>query len=173
MKGRTDDKKFRQLVERVTDHVISLSGDKALSAYTIHDAKAFHDAMMAAGVAAPTTIKRNFAVVRSIWNLSAREHGIKKPNSFANMQHGTGAEPVKRLPVPIDSIRLVQNECIKLDDDFRWLIALFSDTGKRLAETVGLRISDLHLEENIPFVRFEEHASRPLHRACVPKGRRK
>ena len=32
MKGRTDDKKFRQLAERVTDHVISLSGDKALSA---------------------------------------------------------------------------------------------------------------------------------------------
>ena len=32
MKGRTDDKKFRQLAERVMDHVISLSGDKAISA---------------------------------------------------------------------------------------------------------------------------------------------
>ena len=161
MKGRTDDKKFRQLAERVTDHVISLSGDKALSAYTIHDAKAFRDALKARG-AAPTTIKRNFAVVRSIWNLSAREHGINKPNPFANMHYGTGAEPVKRLPVPIDSIRLVQNECMKLDDDIRWLIALISDTGMRLAEAAGLRISDLHLDEDIPFVRLKEHASRPL-----------
>ena len=65
MKGRTDDKKFRQLAERVTGHVISLSGDKALAAYTIHDAKAFRDALQNRG-AAPTTIKRNFAVVRSI-----------------------------------------------------------------------------------------------------------
>ena len=161
MKGRTDDKKFRQLAERVTDHVISLSGDKALSAYTIHDAKAFRDALKARG-AAPTTIKRNFAVIRSIWNLSAREHGIHKPNPFANMHYGTGAEPVKRVPVPIDSIRLVQNECMKLDDDIRWLIALISDTGMRLAEAAGLRLDDVHLEDHIPFVRLEEHASRPL-----------
>jgi len=161
MKGRADDKKFRQLAERVTDHVISLSGDKALSAYTIHDAKAFRDALISRGVST-LTVKRNFAVIRSIWNLSAREHGINKPNPFANMHYGTGAEPVKRMPVPIDSIRLVQNECMKLDDDIRWLIALISDTGMRLAEAAGLRISDLHLEGDIPFVRLEEHASRPL-----------
>ena len=161
MKGRTDDKKFRQLAERVTSHVISLSGDKALSAHTIHDAKAFRGALKARG-AAPTTIKRNFAVVRSIWNLSAREHCINKPNPVANMHYGTGAQPVKRVPVPIDSIRLVQNECVKLDDDIRWLIALISDNGMRLAEAVGLRISDLHIQGDIPFVRLEEHASRPL-----------
>ena len=94
MKGRTDDKKFRQLAERVTSHVISLSGDKALSAYTIHDAKAFRDTLRARG-AAPTTIKRNFAVVRSIWNLSAREHGICKPNPFANMHYGAGASSLR------------------------------------------------------------------------------
>ncbi len=78
------------------------------------------------------------------------------------MNYGSGAEPVKRMPVPIDSIRLVQNECMKLDDDIRWLIALISDTGMRLAEAAGLRISDLHLDEDIPVVRLEEHASRPL-----------
>ena len=66
------------------------------------------------------------------------------------------------MPVPIDSIRLVQNECVKLDDDIRWLIALISDTGMRLAEAAGLRIGDLHLEDDIPFVCLKEHASRPL-----------
>ena len=165
MKGRTDDKKFRQLAERVTNHVISLSGDKALSAYTIHDAKAFRDALISRGVST-LTVKRNFAVVRSIWNLSAREHGIHKPNPFANMHYGTGSEPVKRMPVPIDSIRLVQSECVKLDDDIRWLIALISNPGMRLALATGLRICDLHLEGGIPFVRLEEHVSTPLKTAC-------
>ena len=70
------------------------------------------------------------------------------------------------MPVPIDSIRLVQSECVKLDDDIRWLIALISDTGMRLAEAAGLRISDLHLEDEIPFVRLKEHASRPLKTAA-------
>ena len=69
--------------------------------------------------------------------------------TLANMHYGTGAEPVKRVPVPIDSIRLVQNECMKLDDDIRWLIALISDTGMRLAEAAGLRISNLHLDEDM------------------------
>ena len=32
----------------------------------------------------------------------------------------------------------------------------------RLAEAVGLRIGDLHIQEDIPFVRLEEHASRTL-----------
>jgi integrase len=65
MKGKLDDKKFRQLAERVTGEVIALSGDKALSAYTIHDAKAFRDALQARG-AATMTVRRNFAVIRSI-----------------------------------------------------------------------------------------------------------
>ena len=55
------------------------------------------------------------------------------------MHYGSGTEPVKRMPMPIDSIRLVQSECVKLDDDIRWLIALISDTGMRLAEAAGLR----------------------------------
>ena len=32
----------------------------------------------------------------------------------------------------------------------------------RLAEAFGLLISDLHIQEDIPFLRLEEHASRPL-----------
>ena len=79
----------------------------------------------------------------------------------------------ERVPVPIDSIRLVQNECIKLDDDIRWIIAAVSYSSMRLAEAAGLRISDLHIQNYIPFVRLKEHASRRLHRACVTKVRRK
>ena len=36
------------------------------------------------------------------------------------------------------------------------------DTSMRLAEAFGLLISDLHIQEDIPFLRLEEHASRPL-----------
>ncbi len=66
------------------------------------------------------------------------------------------------MPVPFDSIRLVQNEYMKLNDDIRWLIALISDTGMRFAEAAGLRLDDVHFEADKPFVRLEEHASRPL-----------
>lgn len=46
-----------------------------------------------------------------------------------------------------------------MDDDIRWLVALLSDTGMRLAEAA---ISDLHLDAEIPFVRVTEHRWRRL-----------
>jgi len=34
---------------------------------------------------------------------------------------------------------LIQTECMKTDDDIRWLVALISDTGMRLAEAAGFK----------------------------------
>ena len=65
MKGKLDDKKFRQLAERVTKEVIHLCGDKGISGYTPVDAKAFRDHLTKRGLK-PISVKRNFAVIKSI-----------------------------------------------------------------------------------------------------------
>ena len=39
-----------------------------------------------------------------------------------------------RKPIPNEDIKTIQNKCIKIDDDIRWLLALLSDTGMRLGE---------------------------------------
>ena len=44
----------------------------------------------------------------------------------------------------------------------RWLIALISDTGMRLAEAAGLHINDIHLDEEIPHVDVRPHPWRRL-----------
>lgn len=49
-----------------------------------------------------------------------------------------------------------------MDDDRRWLIALISDTGMRLAEAAGLHLDDLCLDEKIPYVDIKPHPWRPL-----------
>lgn len=36
----------------------------------------------------------------------------------------------------------VQSNCREVDDDMRWMVALVSDTGMRLAEAVGLSLGD-------------------------------
>ena len=41
---------------------------------------------------------------------------------------------------------------VSLDDDMRWLVALISDTGLRLAEATGLLKADLMIEGKTPFV---------------------
>ena len=105
MKGKLDNKRFYRHVSRVIGEVISVSGDKMLSAYSRADAIAFRDRLLEREVAS-ATVKRNFECVRAVWNYSAREHGIQSVNPFANMNYGNGAEPVKRKPIPTAVILL-------------------------------------------------------------------
>ena len=46
----------------------------------------------------------------------------------------------KRKPIPIENIKEIQRECMSIDDEARWLVALISDTGMRLSEAAGLHV---------------------------------
>ena len=65
---------------------------------------------------------------------------------------------MKRLPITIDRLRLIQQTCRKTDYDLRWLIALISKSGMRLAETAGLLKADIQLDHGIPHVSLKPHA---------------
>ena len=70
--------------------------------------------------------------------------------------------PSKRVSIPVDTIRSIQQTCYTIDDDMRWLVALISDTGMRLAEATGLLLDDLNLNTKIPYVNIKPQAWRPL-----------
>ena len=40
-----------------------------------------------------------------------------------------------------------------IDDEKRWLIAIISDTGMRLADAAELQVSDIVLDGEIPYLR--------------------
>ena len=65
------------------------------------------------------------------------------------MYHDRSKGVVSRKPVPIDDLRRVQRECVQIDDDIRWLVALVSDTGMRLAEAAGLSMNDFNSQADI------------------------
>ena len=49
-----------------------------------------------------------------------------------------GKAPERRHPTPSQTIFNIQTLCYEIDDDMRWIIATFSDSGMRLAEVIGL-----------------------------------
>jgi len=159
--GKEGNQRFIASSERSVAKVISLSGDKAISAYNRSDALKFRDALVSRG-SSQATVKRNLSNVRAIWNYIAREHGIEAVNPFANMNYGNAKAPVKRMPIPIEDIHKVQKLCLELDDDIRWIIAAVSDSGMRLSEVIGLTAGDVHLDKEVPFVRLSEHPWRRL-----------
>ena len=69
---------------------------------------------------------------------------------------------IRDRSIPVETIRAIQQACYEMNDDRRWLIALISDTGMRLAEAAGLHIDDLHLDEKIPYVDIRPHSWRSL-----------
>jgi hypothetical protein len=52
-------------------------------------------------------------------------------NPFVGVYHDRQAGILVRKPIPLDAIKVLQSECLSIDDDMRWLIALISDTGMR------------------------------------------
>ena len=109
-----------------------------------------------------SSVKRVFSSVRAVINLAIREHGIAANNVFSGTFIPDDKVKKKRLPIPNEVLLLLQQECMRLDDEPRWLIALISDTGMRLSEAVGLRQEDLHLDNTNPYLEITPHAARRL-----------
>ena len=62
-----------------------------------------------------------------------------------------------RQPIPKKQLEALQDRCRHLDDDIRWLVALISDSGMRLAEAAGLAKADLKLNHKIPHIDLKPH----------------
>ena len=84
------------------------------------------------------SVRRIFTTVKAVINLAIAEHGLDIRNAFAAI-YMPEAESKKRVSIPVETIRQIQRSCFE-HDDMRWLIALISDTGMRLAEAAGLHI---------------------------------
>ena len=160
LKGIGKAKTFHQAAMRNAGTVIEICGDRVVTEYRTNDAGQVRDALISKGLNV-ASVKRSFATIKAIINLAIAEHGLDIRNPFSSI-FMPEANSKKRVSIPIDTIREIQNACYDIDDDRRWLIALISDTGMRLAEAAGLHIDDLHLEEEIPYVDIKPHPWRSL-----------
>ncbi|MDB9833374.1 tyrosine-type recombinase/integrase [Planktomarina temperata] len=161
-KGKGRPKTFRVAAERSCNYLIGLSGNKPLSHYTRQDALQFRDWLMARGLTG-SSITRNFSYLKAVINFALSEYALDIRNPFVGVYHDRSAGVLVRKPIPIEAIRNVQSECHAIDDDMRWLIALISDTGMRLAEGAGLLKEDLvGLDTDLPCVRVTKHPWRNL-----------
>ena len=152
---------FTRTVTRSVGYVIEVLGDRSITDYTSLNAAQFRDALIERGLSS-SSVKRIFGSVRAITKLILSEHGIDLKNPFSGTYLPDKADGVVREPIPLPVIRNIQQECMGLDDDIRWLIALLTDTGMRLAEAVGLPLADLVIDEEIPHVIVQPHAWRSL-----------
>lgn len=161
LKGNNRPATFHRAAERSCGYVIDACGDKAITAYTRADANAFRDALIARQLSG-SSITRVFGTVRSVVNFAAAEIGVTLTNPFAGVYYDRKAGVEDREPLGNADIRKLQERCRVADDEARWLVALISDTGMRLAEAAGLHFDDIVLDASVPHVIVREHPWRRL-----------
>ena len=109
------------------------------------------------------TIRRRLNSIRPVFRDAAREGEFEDRKIFEGLLIPEQKVDTKeRLPFTEEEIALIQAECRVKNDDLRWIIALMSDTGMRLAEVVGLKVDDVVLDQPIPFVRIRPNHTRSL-----------
>ncbi len=161
LKGSQKSITFHNGAKRNIQSVINLLGDRPLDHYLSSDAAAFRDYSLDRGLTV-ASVKRNFSTIRSVINLTIAEQGLDCRNPFSKVFFPDLDDVKDRKPFPIDKLKALQSQCRIEDDSKRWLIALISDTGLRLAEAVGLSIEDLYLDEELPYVDIRPHPWRTL-----------
>ena len=161
LKGKGKGEIFFRATRRAVRDVIALLKDRYLNDYSTTDAAQFRDHLLDRGLVS-STVKRVFAIIRAIINLSIQEYGLSCKNAFARTYIPDLEDSIKRQPIPKDVIRDIQKECMKINDPNRWLIALISDTGMRLSEALGLKMNDIKLEEEIPYLNITANSARKL-----------
>ena len=152
-KGANRGKTFHTTSQRACTYLVDACGTKDLDGYSRFDALKYRDYLIAKGMVG-SGVSRVMSSIRAVFNFAISEHALNLKNPFTGMYYDKTAGVSKRLPIPSEDISKVQHQCLLLDDDLRWLVALVSDTGMRLAEVAGLLKSDISIDEDIQFIRL-------------------
>ncbi|MDA0846361.1 MAG: tyrosine-type recombinase/integrase [Proteobacteria bacterium] len=161
LKGSGKTKLFFESSERSMRYLTDFLGHDDLTALEISDAGRFRDYLFDRGMSS-SSVKRIFSSVRAVINLAIREQDLSFNNVFSGTFIPDDEAKIQRLPIPTDTLLNVQHECMQMDDEPRWLIALISDTGMRLSEACGLLTSDICLDGAVPHIKLVVHQWRRL-----------
>ncbi|MDC3312091.1 hypothetical protein OAW28_05510 [Alphaproteobacteria bacterium] len=137
LKGKGKTKLFFEASECSIRYLSECMGHENLTALEMSDAGRFRNYLFNKG-SSSSSVKRVFSSVRAVGNIAIKEHGIATRNVFGGTFIPDDKVKKQRLPLPDNILVAVQEECMHLDDEPRWLIALISDAGMRLAEAAGL-----------------------------------
>ncbi len=103
LKGIGRDKVFKRTAKRNTAYVIKVLGDRPLDNYSSSDAATFRDWLLGKGMSVKT-VKRVFASVRSIVNLTISEEGLGCSNAFARTYFPEESKLQTRKPIPKENM---------------------------------------------------------------------
>jgi len=161
LKGEGKQKLFFATAHRHINYLVECLGVRPIDSYTSKDATLLREYLINKGLST-SSLKRIFSGIKAVINLVIQEHGLECKNAFARIYLPSNTDAKKRHAVTPTNMVKIKAECLSLDDDIRWLVAIIFDTGMRLSEAAGLMLADLKLEGPLPYINLIPHSHRRL-----------
>ena len=161
--GNDRGKEFFRACRRAVLYLTEATGNWPITSYTRKEANLFRDYLLQQRKVTPASAKRIISSVRAIVTFTAREFDLPPITAFSGIhfkEPNKGA--ISRKPIPLDSLKRIQQECLEISDQPRLLLALLSDTGMRLSEALGLHFSDFQVNAEFPHLLVRPHPWRRL-----------
>ena len=166
---KKDDPSFVRYQSRAFASLLAVTGDKEIASFSRKDARAYLDASLLTGKTA--TVRRNINVLTAVFAAYIRENDLAVTNPFNKLPIAReGHDSIKRLPFNTAELATLEAACRGRDDAPRWILAMLAGTGARLAEVVGLALSDLVLDAPFPHVMLQVHPWRGIKGANGLRG---
>ncbi|MDC3199953.1 tyrosine-type recombinase/integrase [Porticoccaceae bacterium] len=161
VKGVGRPKLFFTTAKRYIGYLIECLGNRSIDQYTSKDATVLREWLIKKGLS-NSSLQRVFSGIKAVINFVTLEQGLECQNAFAKVYLPCNTDAKKRHAISPSNMAKIKAECLSLDDDIRWLVAIIFDSGMRLSEAAGLMIDDLKLEEDIPYIDLTPHPHRRL-----------
>jgi integrase len=154
-----DDPGFARRVRLAIDQALKAVGDLPLTDFRKSDAASIRDYLLATKIKT-TSVKRRLADIQTVFNHARAQSDQDINNPFEGLKiRGYKSDAKKREAFTQDELETIAKACVALGDDIRRIIAMCLDTGARLGEIVGLRVDDVRLEDPIPHLIIQPHAT--------------
>lgn len=161
--------KFVEYQTRAFNNLIEVVGDKPVASLTRVDVRRYVDKTLMGGQKT-ATVRRRLNVMSAVFRTWVHENSLTIANPFARVAiPDEGKDKTKRKVFTDQELQALYSQCRVIDDDIRWLVALLIDTGPRLAEIVGLALSDIVLDASVPHIIIQDHPWRLLEKKGHPE----
>lgn len=154
--------KFRQGIQREWKRLIAHCGDIPCESLSRPQARSFVDQLLRTGLKT-TSVRRTLRAINAVLNMAFQELEIDKSHPFRLLKiagEGADASPAK---VPsMEQLKSLAAALETKESTTAIIAAIMLETGPRIAEISGLRVSDVVLDAEIPHLRIAPNEWRDL-----------
>ena len=163
LRGQSENKKKVNECKAAINILIAVCGDKPPAQYKRVDVNKLIRKLCE--VKKTTTVERQLKSIRAMFNLVSREMDLAEDEQHPFYKFNIpdlGKDKKDKEEFDSDQLKVLRKLPYSTNADITCLIHLMVDTGMRISEACGLRVTDVHLDVETPHITLRRNDAREL-----------